>query len=468
MRPYDLKILLIDDDFVQHAHLNVLIESIDRPNCELHSEQDSRKALDRVKADSYDLVITDYEMPNMNGLAVFEAIKNYNPAIPVAILTGHESIELAVEILQSGAYDFFVKPVKVDALQRTLIKVEDHNRLEKEIDRLKKRVHKDFSIDSIIGNSPPLRQVIETIGRSAQHNVNVLIRGESGTGKELAAQAIHHGSPRADGPFVIINIAALSESLIESELFGHMKGSFTGADRDRKGLFEEADGGSLFIDEIGDISPAVQVKLLRAIQFKQFQRIGDNQTHKSDVRLIAATSRNLEEMMESGGFRNDLFYRLNVVTITMPPLRDRKSDIPLLIDHIIKKGHAERGLPLCEISREAMNNILEHDYPGNIRELQNVIEHAMVFSQGTFVTTRDLPDSLNKGTQKKEAGFSWGDKYEDTMTRFEKSFLLHTLEEVSWNRSHAARQLGIGERRLRYRMEKLSIDPSATEPPPQP
>jgi two-component system, NtrC family, response regulator HydG len=462
MLDYDLRLLVIDDDITQLALLDTLISHFSQPKCLCDFEVSPLKALALLKKYSYDLVLTDYKMAEMNGLQVFEEIKAYNPHIPVVIMTAVSDIELAISMMREGVYDYLVKPVKSEVIMKLLYKVDEHCQLEKEIRELRERIHQDFSIDSIIGNSQSIKRVIDVIGRCSGHSVSVLIRGESGTGKELAAYALHYSSPRADGPFVIVNIAALSESLIESELFGHVKGAFTGADKDRAGRFEEAHGGTLFIDEIGDINPSIQVKLLRAIQFRQFQRIGENQTRIANVRIITATSRNLEQMMADGGFRSDLYYRLNVVEITIPPLRDRKEDIPLLIKYFYKKLREENALEKKQFSREAMDMLISYSYPGNVRELQNIVEHAVVFSRGQQISSRDLPSSVQKNIQERDLiadNLSSMEEldYENQMARFERELLTAALEEAEGNQSEAARRLGMTERRLRYRIEKLGI-----------
>lgn len=461
MDDYDLRILLIDDDITQLALMQAQVDALVNPVCQLDCEENPQRALKLMQRESYDLILTDYNMKGLSGLEVFEKIKEYNPQIPVVIITAVSDIELAISMMREGVYDFLVKPIKEDILERLLQRVLDHTQLEKEIRKLKESIHRDFTVDSILGSSKPIRQVIDTIGRCSRHNVNVMVRGESGTGKELVAHALHYSSPCADGPFVIVNIAALSEALVESELFGHAKGAFTGADQERAGRFEEAHGGTLFIDEVGDISPAVQVKLLRAIQFKQFQRIGENRTRTSEVRIITATSRNLEEMMEEGSFRSDLYYRLNVVEITMPPLRDRKDDIPELAMHFYNRYREDNFLEEKEFSREAMHLLMSYSYPGNVRELQNIIEHAAVFCRGHQITSRDLPPSIQKASTENPS--NWADLgYNEAMEAFEKSLIASALEESGGNQSEAARQLGITERRLRYRLEKLDLHHSTT------
>lgn len=452
----DLRILIIDDDITQLTLMRALFESYSTPECELDCVENPLQGLELVKQNPYDLVITDFSMNEMNGKEVFERVHENHPQIPVVIMTAVNDIEMAISLMRDGVYDFIVKPVKNDIIYRLILKVLDHCQLEREINKLKQTMRNNFSIDSIIGTSKAIRNVIDTIGRCAEHTVSIMIRGESGTGKELVARALHFNSPHADGPFVVVNIAALSESLIESELFGHVKGAFTGAERDRQGRFDEAHGGTLFIDEVGDIPLGVQVKLLRVIQFMQFSRIGENRVRTSNVRILTATSRNLESMMEQGSFRSDLYYRLNVVEIQVPPLRERKEDIPLLVNHFYKKLREEKAFPEKTFSREAMHLLMSYDFPGNVRELQNIVEHASVFSRNNQISSRDLPPVVQQSNRMISLEMNELD-YDGQMLRFESSLLQSALEEAEGNQSEAARELGISERRLRYRLEKLGL-----------
>lgn len=456
MADIDLEILVVDDDFTQLELFSTLVGSISEPRCSLELEKDPHRAMERITQKNFDVVITDYSMGAFSGQEVFARVREINPDLPVVIVTALQDIDLAISMMREGVHDFLVKPLKRDILQNLLSKIFDHILLEREVSQLRLQVNQRFSIESIIGRSKAIMQVIESIGRCSDYLVNVLIRGESGSGKELVAHALHHTSPRAEKPFIVLNIAALSESLIESELFGHVKGAFTGAERDRIGRFEEANNGTLFIDEIGDVSPAVQVKLLRAIQFKEYQLLGSNDTRTADVRIIAATSRNLEELMDKGQFRADLFYRLNVVEIQVPPLRDRKEDIPLLVDYFSEKMEEKQGIPKKNLSREAMHSLMVYDYPGNVRELENIMERGMVFSRGEMITSRDLPAHLQSSNAGSE-NLDLSDGFDRIMENFEGRILREALEASSWNQSQAARSLGIGERRLRYRMEKLGI-----------
>ena len=456
MNSEDLNILVIDDIAMELKLIKGMLEPIEVPLCRVDSLQDPRQALEKIREGSYDLVITDFEMPGLSGMEVFRQVRDFNPSLPVVILTGHKDLKLAVSAMKEGVYDFLVKPLEADTLQRLLFKVQDHCLLEREIAELRSQIRGGFSVNEIVGDSPEILSVVESIGRCAKFDVNVLVRGESGTGKELIARAIHHHSLRNEKPFVTINIAALSESLIESELFGHVRGAFTGADSDRDGLFREANGGTLFVDEIGDVSPAVQAKLLRLIQFGQFQKVGDNRVEEADVRIIAATSRNLESMMDDGSFRSDLFYRLSVVSITAPPLRDRRTDIPSLVEHFMRIAVETKGLPEKTVSREAMDSLLTFDYPGNIRELQNAIEHALVFSRGSQITISSLPESVGGSGVVRSATPIGGD-YQVSMDSFERRILNDALEQTDGNQSEAARKLNMTERRLRYRMDKLGI-----------
>ena len=330
----NLSILLIDDEISQ---LTSLKSFLSRRNHTIYTAENGSDALDIIHKNLIDVALTDFRMPGMNGLEVLKEIKKINPEIEVVVTTAYGNIDQAVDIMKSGAYDYLTKPIDLDELENLLFRIKEKKNLLKENKYLREQLKEKFKFDSIISQSGKMEDVLNLVGRVANSKATALIKGESGTGKELIAKALHFASSRKDNPFITVNVAALSENLMESELFGHEKGSFTGAIAKRIGRFEEANKGTLFIDEIGDIPLNIQVKLLRAIQFGEIQRIGSNNTEKIDVRIIGATNRNLEEMIEQGEFREDLFYRLNVVSVDIPPLRERKEDIPLLIEHFIKK-----------------------------------------------------------------------------------------------------------------------------------
>ena len=411
-----------------------------------------------AREQSIDLALTDYKMPGKNGLEVLKEIKTINPEIAVILMTAHGTEEIAVQAMKEGALDYLTKPIDLDELEIVVRKALEQKQLISENRELRRQLEERYSFHEIISGSAEMEEVINTAGRAARGKTTVLIRGESGTGKELIARAIHYASPRKDAPFVTVNCAALSENLIESELFGHERGAFTGADRQRKGRFEQADGGTLFIDEVGDIPVSAQVKLLRALQEQQFERVGGNETIEVDVRIVAATNRNLEEMIQQGSFREDLFYRLNVICIPIPPLRKRKDDISLLISHFVDKYAKQSDKEIEGVSREAMDFLMKYDYPGNVRELENAIERAVVMVRGTLVATDDLPIHLRSIQSEDDPSYEAdGRSLPGTLENLERHLIADALAKTGGNQSKAAGILGISERNLRYRLKKYGI-----------
>ncbi len=455
-----MTILIIDDE---PAQLTSLKSFLNRRQYEVYTATSGPDGLAIAAEHTIDLVLTDFRMPGWSGLEVLEKIKALNPEIDVVVMTAYGSIEDAVGIMKAGAYDYLTKPINLDELENLIQRIQEKHLLMAENRLLKEQLKTKFKFDAIVSQSREMEEILNTASRVAPSKATVLIRGESGTGKELIARAIHHASPRRDKPFVIIHVAALTENLLESELFGHEKGSFTGAIQQRIGRFEQAHEGTMFIDEVGDIPLSVQVKLLRAIQFGQFERLGGDKTIETDVRFIAATHQPLEEMIRSGRFREDLYYRLNVVTITIPPLRQRKTDIPHLVDHFIRRYSAENQKPMQGISREAMDHMMKYHFPGNVRELENMIQRAVVLSRSELITQSDLPGQLPL-----TAGNSVFDPhhveegYEEKLNAFEKEMIGEALSRTSGNQSAAARLLGISERHLRSRLEKLGMKKPAS------
>jgi len=448
-------ILIIDDE---KAQLTSLQSFLKRRGFEVFTAENGPQGLAIAEQNTIDLVLSDYRMPEWNGFIVLRKIKELNPEIDVVIMTAYGSIEDAVEIMKAGAYDYLTKPIDLDELENLIRRVREKRLLIAENKLLKEQLREKFKFDAIISQSGEMEEVLNTAARVAKSKASVLIRGESGTGKELIACAIHFASPRKDQPFVVVNVAALSENLIESELFGHEKGAFTGATQQRIGRFEQADDGTLFIDEVGDIPLPVQVKLLRAIQFGEIERIGSNKPVKVNVRIIAATHRNLEEMIKKGEFRDDLYYRLNVVTIHIPPLRQRKTDIPILVDHFIKKYSEENGKDIKGITREALDQLMKYDFPGNVRELENIIERAIVLARDDYITQYDLPSQLQVVSERSVLDpYHLEEGYEAKMRAFEKEMIREALKQTNGNQSAAARKLGITERHLRSRLEKLGM-----------
>ena len=383
-----LSILLIDDE---ESILTSIKSFLSRRGHNVLTASDGEEGIEKIKNNVIDLVLTDYRMPKKNGLEVLKETKQINPNIDVVVITAFGNLDDAVGIMKNGAYDYLTKPIDLDELENLITRVGEKRILISENKILREQLQEKFKFNSIISQSGEMENVLNIVGRVANSKATVMIRGESGTGKEVIAKAVHFASNRKDQPFVTVNIASLSENLLESELFGHEKGSFTGAINQRKGRFEEADGGTLFIDEVGDIPLSMQVKLLRAIQFGEFQRLGSSTTTSVDVRIIAATHRNLEEMIKSEEFREDLYYRLNVVSVKLPKLRDRRGDIPLLAEHFIKKFSEINGKNITGITSDALDKIVKYSFPGNVRELENMIEHAIVLCRDENIGINDLP-----------------------------------------------------------------------------
>ncbi|MCK5456466.1 MAG: sigma-54-dependent Fis family transcriptional regulator, partial [Melioribacteraceae bacterium] len=378
----ELTILLIDDEEVQLASLKSFLS---RRNYNVLTAANGRIGLDLVKENAVDLILTDFRMPEMNGKEVLDEVKRINPEIDVVVMTAFGKLEEAIGIMKSGAYDYLAKPIDLDELENLIKRVSEKKILQNENKLLREQLHEKFKFESIIPQSGKMEDVLNLAGRVAKSKATVLIRGESGTGKELIAKAVHFASNRSEKPFVTVNVAALSESLLESELFGHEKGAYTGAVGSRVGRFEEADGGTLFIDEVGEIPLNVQVKLLRALQFGEIQRLGGNETKKVSVRIIAATHRNLEKMMENNEFREDLYYRLNVVSLFVTPLRERKDDIPFLLDYFLTDISIDMGKEKPKIEADAAEFFLNYSWPGNVRELKNVVQR-LLFSGENIIT----------------------------------------------------------------------------------
>lgn len=455
MNMKQMSILIIDDE---EAQLKSLESFLKRRGFQIYTANSGPEGHKLAQNNTIDLVLTDFRMPEWNGFAVLRKMKELNPEVDVVVITAYGSVEDAVEVMKAGAYDYLTKPIDLDELENLIQRVREKRLLIAENKLLKQNLQEKFKFESIISQSGEMEEVLNTAGRVAASKASVLIRGESGTGKELVARAIHYASPRREKPFVIVNVAALSESLIESELFGHEKGSFTGASQQHTGRFEQAHEGTLFIDEVGDIPLPVQVKLLRAIQFGEIQRIGGTQPIKVNVRILAATHRDLEEMLKSGGFRDDLYYRLNVVTIQVPPLRKRKTDIPLLADYFIEKYAGENEKDVQGLTREALDQLMKYDFPGNVRELENIIERAVVLCRGDYIASEDLPVQLKTIPEKSVLDpYNLEADYEEKMHTFEKEMVLKALELNAGNQSAAARTLGITERHLRSRLEKLGL-----------
>ena len=449
------RILIVDDEKVQ---LEILEGFLVKQGYEATAAEDGQKALEKFKNGSFDLVLTDYRMPGMDGIQLLREVRRLQPEAVVVIMTAYGTVGTAVAAMKEGAYDYLTKPIDLDELLLLIQRVEREVGLDQENRELKEQLREKFKVDFIVSASRQMEEALNLVGRVSRSSATILILGESGTGKELIARAIHYSSPRADKPFVKVNCAALPENLLESELFGHEKGAFTGAVARRIGRFELADQGSIFLDEIGDLSPSLQMKLLRVLQEKEFERVGSNQTIRSDVRVIAATNRNLEEAIRKGTFREDLYYRLNVVTVSLPPLRERKEDIPLLVEHFLKKYNRENKKNVTSLSKEARDLLMHYDYPGNVRELENIVERAVVLCRGDALTTQDLPLNLREGQAEAVLERDRGTQsLPDTLEEIERQLIVKALERSGGVQTKAAEELGISERVLRYKMKKYSL-----------
>jgi len=392
----------------------------------------------------------------MSGPDLLKKIKAVNPEIPLILMTAYGTVETAVQAMKDGAADYLTKPLDLEELLVRVGRVTEQARLRSEVRELQRQLIERHRLEGIIGESGRMQEVLALVTRVAPSDATVLIRGESGIGKELIARAIHFNSRRAAGPLVSLNCAALPEQLLESELFGHERGAFTGAVAQRKGRFEQADGGTIFLDEIGDLSPTLQVKLLRVLQEREFERVGGNKTVSVDVRVLAATHRDLEQAMRDGTFREDLYYRLNVVTIQIPPLRDRREDIPLLLDHFLRKFAEKNRRDVTGLTAAARDAFLKYDYPGNIRELENLVERAVLLCRGRVIDLEDLPAAVRPGERSTDQPES--QRLPDILGHIERQTIRDALERGGGVQTQAAEALGISERVLRYKMKKYGLE----------
>ncbi len=451
----DFRILVVDDEKIQREMLQGFLV---KQGFQATASADGRKALDEFRKEAAPLILTDYRMPEMDGIQLLREIRRIDAEAVVVLMTAYGTIETAVAAMKEGAYDYITKPIDLDELLLMVRRVEKEWQTQRENQELKAQLKEKFKVHFIVSHSRQMEEALNMVGRVAGSSATVMILGESGTGKELIARAIHYASPRAERPLIKVNCAALPENLLESELFGHEKGAFTGAMSRRIGRFEQAHQGSIFLDEIGDLTPALQVKLLRVIQEKEFERVGGNQTIRVDVRIIAATNRNLEESIAKGVFREDLYYRLNVVTLRLPTLRERKEDIPLLIDHFLRKYGEENKRRMSGVSKEAREILLRYGYPGNVRELENIVERAVVLCRGDLITSQDLPLNLREGKSEISLGMDRkGRTLPDTLEEVERQLIQKALEKGGGIQTKAAEELGISERVLRYKMKKYKI-----------
>ena len=449
-----LSILVVEDGKSQREMLRDFLKD---EGYEVLEAENGEKALKKIKENYLDLLLLDYRLPGIDGMKVLEKVKHINPEIDVIMMTAYGTIETAVNAMKAGAADYITKPIELQELLILIDRISERRILLRENEILREELRgKGVTTDQIIYQSSAMHEVINLAGRVANTRTTILIQGESGTGKELLAKLIHTLSPRSEKPMITVNCATLPESLLESELFGHEKGAFTGASSRRIGRFEEADGGTLFLDEIGEIPLSVQVKLLRFFQEREFQRLGGNQTIRSDVRIISATNQDLEAKVNKGTFREDLFYRLNVVAITVPPLRERKDDLPPLIDHFSVHFAAENGKEIQGISPEAKDLLLKYDYPGNVREVENIIERAVVITRGSIISVSDLPFS-NNSLPVEQSGMKARGTLKESIESFEYQMVQQAMRETDNHQTKAANLLGISERMLRYKLIKYGL-----------
>lgn len=422
------KILAVDDE---RGMRDLLRKVLSKEGYEVITAEDGEEGLNLIKENSFDIVIADLDMPIMNGIEMIKRAKDFDPNITIIIITAYASIESAVEALKLGAYDYLIKPFEIDELKIIVKKAFERINLVTENTYLKQEIEEKFYFPGVVGKSESMKKVIELIDAVSKTDSLVLIEGESGTGKELVAKAIHQNSHRKNNPFIVLNCGALSEGVLESELFGHEKGSFSGAFTQRKGRFELANSGTLFIDEVGELSLSAQTRLLRVLQEKEFERVGGTYPIKVDVRIIAATNKNLEKEVKENRFREDLFYRLNVFKINVPPLRDRKEDIIELSNFFISKFTKEMNKKITGLSPEAIKILKNYSWPGNIRELQNVIERAVVLCKDDIITPRELPDNLSKEVEMRDQiEIKSGETLDSAMERIEKSIILKALKKM--------------------------------------
>ena len=451
-------ILVVEDE----AKMRRLLElQLGEEGFLVHSAADAEAGLQLLVREKPDLVVTDLRLPGMSGLEFLQAVKRVNAALPVVMMTAHGTVEAAVEAMKIGASDFVTKPFSLDELVLIIRKELDSHRLREENRSLREQLGHRYAYANIIAHSDKMQAVLALVERVAPTNSTVLIGGESGVGKDLIARAIHEHSQRASGPFIKINSTAIPENLLESELFGYEKGAFSGAAGTKPGKFELADKGTLFLDEIGDVPAAIQVKLLRVLQDREFERLGGTKTHKVDVRLVAATNRDLRAALEEGTFREDLYYRLNVVAIDIPPLRDHKEDIPGLANFFLERYAKESLKPVAGITPQAMSKLMEYHWPGNVRELQNIIERGVTLSTGTTLDAADiyLDDPAKRASASTPHVLPPG----MTLEQWEDETIREALRRANGNKSQAARALGLSRNALRYRLSKLGVPDPAEE-----
>ena len=452
------RILVIEDEEGMREFLRILLA---KEGYEVVAFEEGAGAIERFKEENFHVVITDIKMPGLSGMEVLTRMKEIDPSVPVIIMTGHGSMETAIEAVNRDAFAYLLKQARNDEIKQLVKKAVEMRMLQKENRLLKQQLKKNLSDRPTIGKSQKIRQVFALVDKVAETDSTILVFGESGTGKELIAREIHLKSSRSDGPFVSINCGALPETLLESELFGHVRGSFTGAVRDKEGLLAVAKGGTFFLDEVGETSPTIQVKLLRVLQEREIIPVGGTKPIKVDVRLIAATNADLEHDVETGKFRADLFYRLNVIPIRVPPLRERKDDIALLVEHFLKVYCEGAGRPIKTVAPEAFELLMRYDWPGNVRELENAVERAVILQEERVITSEDLPEKLRaRAVDRSESVVSVSNL---TLDELEKEYLFKVLEETGWHKKRAASILGINASTLYRKLQRYGFEKEAEE-----
>jgi two-component system response regulator HydG len=448
------KILVVDDE---QSHRTMLKAVLTREGYTVSEADDGTSAIKAVEAEPFDLILMDVRMTDMDGIQALEEIRKISPSVPVIMMTAYASVKTAVEALKAGAHDYLTKPLDIDELKILIRKALEHYHLQTENILLRERLADRFDFSRIIGTSRRMRELFETLSLVAPSDATVLIYGESGTGKELVANAIHQNSPRAQKPFVKVSCAALPETLLESELFGHERGAFTGAFTRRIGRFQVADGGTLLLDEVNTMTLSTQVKLLRVLQEREFEPLGSTRTIRVDIRLIASTNKDLESEVKEGRFREDLFYRLNVVPVLLPPLRERKEDIPLLAEHFFTRLQEKNRRAIKGFLPKTIDMMLRWDWPGNVRELENVVERAVLLCRSDYISPEDLPGSMQGLSGPDEAQSLMHVPSGMTMREVEKQVIIQTLDEVKGSRTQAAKTLGLSRKTLQNKLKEYGI-----------
>ncbi|MBP2654385.1 MAG: atoC 3 [Firmicutes bacterium] len=453
-------ILVVDDE---DSVLKLLSAVLKREGYQVLCAESGGEALEKFNSVQPDLIIMDIRMSNMDGITALKEMRKTSRSITVILMTAYAAVETAVEAIKLGAFDYIIKPFDIEEVKLIVSRAIQLKKMTRKINVLNRQLLESYRLDKILTNSSKMQELCKTIAKIAQSNVSVLITGESGTGKELLANVVHYNSKRKNGPFIKINCGALSEGLLESELFGHEKGAFTGAIVQRSGRFEQANQGTIFLDEIGEISPNLQVKLLRVLQEREFERVGGNETIKTDIRVIAATNRNLEEMVSLGKFRQDLYYRLNVVCLEAPSLRERREDIELLADYFLQKYAEENNKDIIGFDQDAVKLLESYDWPGNVRELSNVVERAVIMSTGSIIFSEDLPDNLkvvkgNDLVSSFDLEIANGQTLKAKIKQMECMLIKEALQRNQGNRVKTAQELGMSRRSILYKIQEYEID----------